>query len=222
MKKLFILLAMLLLTTGCSISVLNDNEIDSIIDKVLEQDVVLKSVALEGYAYYMPHGVVLEEKRDYNQLLTYNHNNYYLYVDIVSYYHKTSVEHKENSSIYFSKNISYKKKMGFIDIEENEDNYYIEAYYNYAKIEALVKKNDLKDSIINICYILNSMNFNDKIIESMVGENKLNYSSENFSLFGEEKDKSSFLQYVQEFDKFVDKEGELPTDDQINIDKSED
>ena len=56
----------------------------------------------------------------------------------------------------------------------------------------------------------------------MVGDNKLNYSSEQFSLFDEEKDTSSFLQYVQEYDKYYDVDGELPTDDQITIDKSED
>ena len=114
------------------------------------------------------------------------------------------------------------KKSGYIDIIENEDNFYIEAYYNYARVEAYVKKEDLHDSVINICYLLNSMVFNNKVIESMVGENKLNYSSEKFSLFDEEKDTSSFLQYVQEFDKYYDAEGELPTDDQINVDKSED
>ena len=78
-----------------------------------------------------------------------------------------------------------------------------------------LKKDDLKDSVINICYILNSIQFNKNIIESMVGDNKLNYSSEQFSLFDEEKDTSSFLQYVQEYDKYYDVDGELPTDDQI-------
>lgn len=222
MKKLFVLLLAILLVTGCSINSFNYDDLDVVIDKVLEQNIKLDNVVLEGYKYYIPHGVILKEKHDYNQLLSYNNNDYYLYVDIISYYYKSNIKHKENSNLYFSKNINYKNKSGYIDIKENDDDYYIEAYYNYAKIETYVKKDDLKDSVINICYILNSIQFNKNIIESMVGDNKLNYSSEQFSLFDEEKDTSSFLQYVQEYDKYYDVDGELPTDDQITIDKSED
>lgn len=222
MKKLIILLSMLFLMTGCGIHVFNYNDMDVIIEQVLQQNIKLNNVMLEGYKYYIPHGVILEEKHDYNQVLSYNNNKYYLYVDIISYYYKNKVDHQMKKNVYFSKDISYGKKSGYIDIIENEDNFYIEAYYNYARVEAYVKKEDLHDSVINICYLLNSMVFNNKVIESMVGENKLNYSSEKFSLFDEEKDTSSFLQYVQEFDKYYDAEGELPTDDQINVDKSED
>ena len=222
MKKIFILLSMILVVTGCSINRFNDTDINVIIDKILEQDIKLNNVVLEGYKYYIPHGVTLVEKHDYNQVLKYNNNNYYLYIDMISYYYKENIKHNINYDYYISKNISYKNKKGYVDIVENDDDYYIEVYYNYGRIEAYVKEEDLNDSIINICYILNSIEFNDKVIESMVGENKLDLSSESFSLFDKKKDTSSFLEYVQEYDKYYDVDGELPTDDKIKIDETND
>ena len=222
MKKIFILLSMILIVTGCGINRFNEQDVDTIVDKVLKQDIKLNNVVLEGYKYYIPHGVALTEKHDYNQVLTYNNNSYYLYVDVISYYYNETINHKVDYSLYLSKNISYKGKNGYIDIKDKKDDYYIEAYYNYAKVEAYVKKEDLNDSVINICYILNSMKFNDKVIKSMIGENKLDLSSESFSLFDKKKDTSSFLEYVQEYDKYYDVDGELPTDDKIDIGDSND
>ena len=222
MKKIFILLSMILVVTGCSINRLNNQDIDSVIDYILKQDIKMNNVVLEGYKYYIPHGVTLVEKHDYNQVLSYNNNDYYLYIDVISYYHKEEIKHSNDYSLYLSKSLSYNDKQGYIDIKENEDNYYIEIYYNYAKVESYVKKDDLEDSIINICYVLNSLKFNDKVIESIVGENKLDLSSESFSLFDEKKDTSSFLQYVKEYDKYYDVDGELPTDDKIDMKESKD
>lgn len=222
MKKILILLSMILVVTGCSINRFDNQDIDVIIDTILKEDTKLNNVVLEGYKYYIPHGVTLVEKHDYNQVLEYNNNNYYLYIDIISYYYKEEVNHKYDYDLYLSKNLSYNNKTGYIDIRGNGDNYYIDAYYNYAKVEAYVKKEDLKDSIINICYVLNSLKFNNKVIESMVGENKLDLSSEGFSLFDKKKDTSSFLEYVKEYDKYYDVDGELPTDDKIKINESKD
>ena len=213
---------MILVVTGCSINRFDNQDIDVIIDTILKEDTKLNNVVLEGYKYYIPHGVTLVEKHDYNQVLEYNNNNYYLYIDIISYYYKEEVNHKYDYDLYLSKNLSYNNKTGYIDIRGNGDNYYIDAYYNYAKVEAYVKKEDLKDSIINICYVLNSLKFNNKVIESMVGENKLDLSSEGFSLFDKKKDTSSFLEYVKEYDKYYDVDGELPTDDKIKINESKD
>ena len=94
MKKLIILLSMLFLMTGCGIHVFNYNDMDVIIEQVLQQNIKLNNVMLEGYKYYIPHGVILEEKHDYNQVLSYNNNKYYLYVDIISYYYKNKVDHQ--------------------------------------------------------------------------------------------------------------------------------
>ena len=222
MKKIVMILFSVLLFAGCSIHTVPRNDLNSLVDDVFSQKIRMHSFSTEGYKYYIPHGVIMEEKHDYNQVLSYNNNNYYLYIDVISYYYKKDNSKRDDTVKYFTKDLSYKNKSGYIDIEEEKDFYHIDAYYNYAKIEAEVKKEDLEDSIINICYILKSVQYHDKIIKSMVGENKLKYSSENFSLFDEEKDTSSFLEYVKEYDTYYDKDGELPTEDQIKVDSLED
>ena len=222
MKKILLLLLSIGIFSGCSIKVAPKNNKDKLIDHVFEQRIKMHNVSMDGYQYYIPKGVSLEEKKDYNQVLAYHQNKYYLYVDVISYYYGKNDNHKEKKSSFYTKKLAYHKKTGYIDVVEEKDFYYIEAYYNYAKIEAEVKKEDLDDSMIHICYILNSIRYHKDVIESMVGENKLKYSSENFSLFDEEKDTSSFLEYVKEYDTYVDKEGELPTEDQIKVDSLED
>lgn len=222
MKKIVMILFSVLLLSGCSIHTVPKNDLNGLIDDVFKQNIKMYNFSTEGYKYYIPRGVILEEKHDYNQVLSYNNNKYYLYIDVISYYYKKDNSKKDNTVKFFMKDLSYRKKKGYIEIEEKQDCYYIDAYYNYARIEAKVKKEDLDDSVINICYILNSVGYHDKIIESMVGENKLKYSSENFSLFDEEKDTSSFLEYVKEYDTYYDKDGELPTEDQIKVDSLED
>ena len=222
MKKILLLLLSIVIFSGCSIKMVPNNNLDKLIDTVFSEKVKMHNISMDGYQYYIPKEVALEEKHDYNQVLSYNQNKYYLYIDVISYYYKKDDNHKEKTSNFYTKKLAYNKKKGYIDVVEEKDFYYIDAYYNYAKIEAEVKKDDLEDSIIHICYILNSIRYHNAVIESMVGENKLKYSSENFSLFDEEKDTSSFLEYVKEYDTYVDKEGELPTEDQIKVDSLED
>ena len=222
MKKILLLLLSIGIFTGCSIKSVPKNDTDLLIDSVFSQKIRMHNISMDGYQYYIPKEVSLDEKKDYNQVLSYNQNKYYLYVDVISYYYGKDDNHKEKKSSFYAKKLDYNKKSGYIDVVEEEDYYYIEAYYNYARIQAEVKKDDLDDSIIHICYILNSIKYHRSVIESMVGENKLKYSSENFSLFDEEKDTSSFLEYVKEYDTYVDKDGELPTEDQIKVDSLED
>ena len=75
-------------------------------------------------------------KSDYNLKLLYDGDNYYLYIDIISKYHKKKINYKENSSSYLSKKIEYNGNSGYIEINKTDDDrYIIKAEYNYAKIE---------------------------------------------------------------------------------------
>lgn len=40
--------------------------------------------------------------------------------------------------------------------------------YNYGKIEALVPKNDIPETVINASYILGSLTFNDRVIKILL------------------------------------------------------
>ena len=186
MKKIGLAL-LILLFAGCSITRVDDRSFDSIIDTVLYKDINLVNTSFEGYKFYKPRGMTVEEKKEYNLKINDDKNAYYLYVDTIAYYYKTKGNHKEDKNIFYSKNLNYKDYFGYIDISKIEDRYFIEVMYNYAKIEAYLKEEDLYDGFINICYILSSIEFNDKAIEYKLSNKKLETKSEEFNIFNSKK-----------------------------------
>ena len=71
--------------------------------------------------------------------------------------------------------------------------------YNYSKIEAYVKKENLNDAIIEMSYILRSVKFNKPVLESLIGNNILSYKEENYSLF-DKKSSETFLDVVEKYE----------------------
>ena len=200
MKKLIVLLSILLVfVTGCTN--VNTYDIDTIIEKVMKKNNTLKNVSNEGYSYYIPRGYKFLNKTEYNAYLIDQYNNkFYLYVDVVSKYHNIKKKYKVNKNAYYSKEIKTKDKFGYLEINEYDNNYFIEAMYNYMKIEAYVEKDNLNNTLTDISLILSSVKYNDKILDTIVGENKLNYKEENYSIFETKKKDSDFLDYVKEYD----------------------
>ena len=68
-----------------------------------------------------------------------------------------------------------------------------------------------------MCYILRSIKFNDKILESIVGDNVLSYAEEVFTLFDTTSSQEDFLEVVSRYDpeykKAIDQE-ELELDEE--------
>lgn len=219
MKKLVILLLATLMMTGCSVVPINNQSIDSIVDSILKENSELSNVSFEGYKYYLPKGVSLVEKSDYNAILLDNHNYYYLYVDAVSYYHHIDFTYEENKDAYFSKALSYQDKDGYIEITKSGENYFVEAMYHYAKIETFIKEDNLKDALTNIVVILSSVQYNDQVLATFVGDNILNYTEESFDIFKPKRDEGEFLEIVEEYGTFKDTNNELPDEDQIQIEE---
>ena len=92
--------------------------------------------------------------------------------------------------------MNYNKKNGYIEINEIDDEYFVEMVFNYCKIEAYIPKKYLIPVINNMSYILQSVDFHDKILESLIGENVLNYKEESFNIFEAKKDTDdSVLKY---------------------------
>lgn len=221
MKKLVILLSIILFVTGCSVIRIDNQELTQIINTILKDNNKLYNQSFEGYKYYVPKGMRVIEKHDYNQMLFSNESTYYLYIDVISYYYKSNIEYVIDSSKYLSMELKNNKKEGYIEIEKTADKeYFIKSVYNYAKIEVYVKENHLKEAVINVLTILNSISYNESVINSFVGENKLNFTEESFSLFeSDEANDKNFLEYIEEYDKYYDVEGELPEDSQIDIEE---
>ena len=206
MKKLIVLLSIVtVLVTGCSVYKLDDNNIGENIKTLMSEKVKLYNVFYEGYKYYLPKGIGFIDKEDYNAILKdQNNNKYYMYVDAISYYHKIENDYEVKNDAHYSKILDYNGKTGYIQIDEVDDKYFIQFVYNYAKMEAYVKEDDLVDTVTNMCLILRTVKYNDIVLESLIGENKLNYKEEDYTLFKADSSKESFLDVVEreETDKY--------------------
>lgn len=206
MKKIIVLLSIVVIfMTGCSVTKLDDTNISKNMKVLLSKKVNLYNVFYDGYKYYLPKGVSFVKKENYNALLKdKNNNKYYLYVDAISYYHKVKNDYEVNKDSHYSKKLNYNKKNGYIQIDEVDDNYFVQFVFNYVKIEAYVGKKDLTDVVNNMCYILRSVKFNDAVLESLIGDNVLDYKEEDYTLFKADSSKESFLDVVgrEETDRY--------------------
>lgn len=200
MKKILCLSFLILLLSGCSIVYIDRQTIDEIIDTILVDNVNLKNVSHRGYSYYLPQGVSLNNTNNDNSILYYNHKKMYLYVDLISYYHHIDYKYEKLNNVYYQKSINKNGYKGYLVITDINDKYFIEFMYKYSKIEAYVNKNDVNKTITQMAYILNSISFNDSVIESLVGENALNYREEQFDIFKPNGEESNFLDFVEQYD----------------------
>lgn len=220
MKKVICLLLILLLSTGCtSLVSLNGESLDSILDTMYNQENTVTNVAMEGYRYYLPKGLQRIASNQYNSILFDQKNYYYLYVDAVSYYHKVENIYEVNPNAYFSKRLSYHGNEGYVEITPRRDGYFIEAMYQYAKMESLVKEEDIENSLIYIASVLTSIEFNDHVLDTLIGDNILNYQEESLDIFVPAREESEFLEYVEEYGTYQDLNGELPDPDQIPMEE---
>lgn len=199
MKRLIVLLSIVtLFVTGCSVSKLDNNDIGKNMKTLLSKKVNLYNVYYEGYKYYLPKGISFIDKEDYNAILKDSDGNkYYMYVDAISYYHKVKNNYEVNDNSHYSKIIDYNKKSGYIQVDEIDSKYFIQFVFNYSKMEAYVKKDDLSQVVTNMCSILRTVKFNDAVLESLIGENVLNYKEEDYTLFKADSSKESFLDVVE-------------------------
>lgn len=214
MKKVIILVTLLILFTGCNIKSINNDEINALIDKTLSNKVQGANNYFKGYKYYIPRGFVLSNKRDDNHILLSNGEYYYLYVDVISYFHNEKIDTTFDNELYFSKKISYNDIEGYIKIDKKDNGlYYIEMVYNYAKIEAYIKEENLEYAIKNSIIILASVNYNNTILDTLIGDKTLDYKEENYNLFESKREDGTFLDYIEEYDGYVKED--KPKDEDI-------
>jgi len=221
MRKIIVLLSIvMLLVTGCSISKLDDTDIGKNMKILLSEKVKMHNVFYDGYKYYVPRGLTFLNKEEFNALLQDGyHNRYYLYVDVVSFYHRIEEKYKEDRKAYYSRELKNKRKFGYLEITEIDDQYFVEAMYHYAKIEVYVSKEHLQEALSNISSILSSIQYNRSVLETLIGENVLDYQEEEFDIFKSKRKSGDFLDYVEEYGKYYDKDNELPEEDRVEIEE---
>lgn len=195
MKKIIVLLGAIVLFTGCTIVRIDTQNMDNTINVVLSKDNKLYNRIGKGYKYYVPRGVNYIDTNELNEKLYSDGNYYYLYIDAISYYHKKKYQFKENKNAYYSKKINQNGKEGYLEINKQGNQYFVEFMYNYAKIEALVPKKDLNVVILNASYILSTVKFNNNVIKLMLNETYFINKEEKYDIFTSKKETKNVLEY---------------------------
>ena len=202
-KKIIIVLC-LFLFTGCTRTYyMNSLSYEEILNNATIEENNLHNTNNKGFKYYLPTGFSVTKDNEFNQTLTSHNNIYYLNIDIVSYYYKKgSEEIKEIDDYYFYK-FNKNNKDGYLRIRKNNDKFFVELCYNYAIIEVEVKQSELRYAISRSISILNSIKYNDIIIEKYIGENDLDSKESVYSIPqpDSKNDSKNILQYIEEDEK---------------------
>ena len=201
-KKIVTIMCVLLLTACTNQTYyLNNLTYEDIINISINETEKTTNINNKGYKYYLPTGFIVSKDNGYNQeLLSDDNTKYYLNVDIVSYYYKNKMQSTHNIKDYKYYEFEYKDKTGYLKITENNDNFFVELCYNYAIIEVEVKGSNLRYAISRGIIILNSMQYNDLVIEKNIGNNDID-NAETVYKIPEPKDKDSsknILEYMEE------------------------
>ena len=190
MKKIFIIL--LIFVTGCSVVRIDTDSIDNIVSVVLSKKNTLYNQTGNGYKYYIPRGVSHIDTSELNETLYFNGNYYYLYVDIVSFLYQTEIDYEENDEAYYSKKIKNDNGIGYLEINEIDNKYYVEFFYNYAKIETIVSKDDLEDAVLNASYILSTIKYNSNTIELMLNDDYFTNKTGKYDEYSSKEESNKF------------------------------
>lgn len=199
-KKIIIILC-LFLFTGCTKTYyMNDLSYDQIIENAIVEESNLNNTNNKGYKYYLPSGFSIIKDNDFNQTLTSQSNLYYMNVDIVSYYYKKENDESMKIDDYYFYKFNNDNKSGYLRITKNNDKFFVELCYNYAIIETEVKENKVKYAVSRGITILNSIKYNDTIIEENLNDKTIE-SKETAYKIPEPKDKNNnknVLEYIKE------------------------
>lgn len=196
MKKLIVIIIGAALLTGCTVVRIDTASIDNTINVILSKNNELYNRVGKGYKYYVPRGVTYIDTNELNEKLYSNGTYYYLYIDAISYYHQKELNFKKNEQAYYSRVIDINNKIGYLEINEYDDKYLIEFIYNYAKIEAMVEKDKINETVLNASYILSTVKFNHNVIKIMLNDNYFVNKEEKYDIFKtNKKDNTNFLEY---------------------------
>lgn len=199
MKKKFLLLMVLLLCIGCTRI---DDNYNDIVDDVTRNNSNIYNATSLGYKYYLPLGVSKVYDKDYNQKFKVNDVYMYLYVDIVSYYYKNNLNMKDDSlgnDYFYTKIGNDDNKNGYVKITEEDNKYFIKVVYNYAKIEAFASKHNISDILSYAMIILDSISYNDKLIENTILDDHYSSSFKEYKIEKPEDAESKFSEYLSEY-----------------------
>ncbi len=224
-KKILFLSLLCFVVTGCSN--LSNKSIDELLPILLKSNTKHCNVIFDGYKYYIPKGIKFVTKDDYNAvLLDENNRSYYFYSDVIRYYNKEKLDYKINKNAYYSKKLNYNGKDGYLEITklDKEDSYFIEFMYNYGKIEAIVKEDEIKEVLPYMSSILTSISYNRVVLDTLIGKKILSYKEETYNVMkpkGNNATKESYLDYEEKYGTYEGYTEKNTDEDKIDIEETE-
>ena len=204
MKKIIaIFLFMMLILCGCT--PLQKMSIEDIISTTLNNNIRVYNTYRKGYKYNLPKGFAVFNSTDFNEEIVSNNYKYYLYIDGISFYNKIIENYKENKTSYKSMAISHQDKYGYLEINKlKSGKYLVEIMYNYAKIEVVVKEEDINTTVAESLSILKSVMFNNSVLKNILGDEVTQAKEFDFNIFETASNKKS--EYLEAMDSDIYKE----------------
>lgn len=203
MRKRVLLICVIFLLIGCKKLDDHTSYIELVMD-CLNDNHTINNVSL-GYKYYVPKGVKKIHDYDYNQVFLVDGNYIYLYVDIVSYFYKKQLQSEVENGSYYEK-IDFNGNTGYIRVSQEEEDYFVEIVYHYSKIEVYTTESELNKIITLSSIILNSITYNDTVIEKVLEGDFGEFSEFAYEVDKPEGASNNFSQYLEEY---VQKEEEI-------------
>ena len=215
MKKILILFSLFIciFLTGCTF--ISNKDMEEIIKEGTNRGAIVYNTYRKGYKYNLPRGLTVLDSTEYNEVIADDKYTYYLYVDAVSYFYKVIDKYEETDKAHTSIQISFEDKYGYLEINVIEDDkYFIEIMYNYAKIEVIVRDVDAKVVVSNALSILASIDFNNDILKKLLDEEIAQFSESEIDIF--ETVSSTDSQYLEAVEQKDEEKDTIYDSDYIN------
>ena len=205
--KLIMLFISIFVLSGC-VNVKQDS-IEKIVNYISSTKHNVQNTVNRGYKYYLPRNLNISYQDNLNTIIKSKYYDYYLYVDLISYFNNEKITYKKDDSLYYSS--YFKDKNGMINVTKLSDSYLIHIEYNYAKIEVKVEENDIKDGIANALIIITSIEYNRDVINAMLDEGILSLNERPVEIFNVKTvDQGDFLDIDES--QYEDDENKIDTD----------
>ncbi len=199
-KKIIVVLCLLLFTGCTNTYYMNNLSYEEILNNATSEVNNLHNTNNKGFKYLLPSGFNITKDDGFNQTLISQNNIYYLNVDIVSYYYKKNLNETKNIDDYYFYSFDKNDSEGYLRIRKNNDKFFVELCYNYAIIEVEVEESKIKYAVSRGITILNSIKYNDSVIEKQLNDRDLD-SKETAYKIPEPKDKTekkNVLEYMDD------------------------
>ncbi len=197
MYKKILFICFIFLLAGCT-NINDSQDYVSLVKNCFTSKNVVNDVSL-GYKYYVPKGVEKIHDYDYNQVFLSNDSSIYLYVDIISYYYKKDLQYQKTGKEFYYETFQKGNKKGYIKIEQEGDTYFVNIVYHYSKIEFYSDFNHLNKLITLSSVMLNSITYNDTVIEKVLEGNLGEFSEFTYEVKKPDGSSSNFSQYLEEY-----------------------